>query len=559
MALWLGLPGALPAQEPGSALGEASHWNRQMLAPGLKHGSLTFTTWEGARDAVFAEVEFRYPATGVSFRFTEEGPWRGRPLVGATGENAVASALAVDTVPDLEQPATYSGLRLNENRMWSWDRRPGYQVLLHADGSARLMHRPERTAELRFEEGGAWPVVSLNGPLPEESGEVSIYTGPLEAGAPPLAAWPDELVLYTLSIPDWQGSITRALHPGTAGEPPEMVPSAAPQRRNVYLPEGELLAVLKPPAPEELEDLLARGEQATLHFETVQEERLARAVFPVSEVLLRGGEPRAEDLDRPLTGTLLGLDPAGRRLIALGQSRARRTEQSLSLHRALQHLIGEGYTEAALLASDGPALLPDVSRGQDHADAARRQVRSFLILHGDSPGMELAGTEGSMVRIDGIVVEGTRREFPLNQPGRLRDGRVTGEPDLAGFWASPAEPVDPNSTGEAAPGQARLRFLMPRPMHLHAVELVHAEAMGFDPRFNLRSYVLRGRNSRGDPWEELLRVRHDEPLPRERLTIPGSPRLSEVELLVLEPSFLPGGNVARLAEVHFWMPEEAGR
>ncbi len=557
VTLWLAGPPGLPGQDPG--FGEATHWNRHMLAPGLKHGTLTFTTWEGARDAVFVEGEFRYPAVAASLRIAGEGPWQALPLAQAAGEDRPAAAIAVDIAPDLEQAVTFSGLRLSESAMWSWDREPGYHLLLHADGSARIVHRGEGTAEIRFEDAGSWPVRSLNGPLPEEPGELSIYTGPVGAGERPVADWPRDMELHLLANEDGRpGSAVRMLHPGR-DETPLLIPSSAPQRANLRLGEAELLAVVKPPVPEELEGLLARGAPARLHFETSREERLARAVFPVSEVLMRGGQLRDTDLERPLDGVLLGVDPAGRRIAALGQSRARHTAQTLTLGRAVQYLVAEGYTEAALLSTDGPALVPDLARPHEHSGSAGRAVRSLLLLHGGARSVELAGAEGRAVRIEGIVVQGTRREFPVNQPGRLRDGRVTAEPDLAGFWASPSKPVSPDSTQLPQPEQARIRFLLPRPARLQALELVHAEAMGFGPQFNLRSYVIRGRASRENPWEELVRVRHDEPVPRERVALPGTPRLSEVELLVLEPNFLPGGNVARLAEIHFWSPEEQGR
>ena len=53
----------------------------------------------------------------------------------------------------------------------------------------------------------------------------------------------------------------------------------------------------------------------------------------------------------------------------------------------------------------------------------------------------------------------------------------------------------------------------------------------------------------------LASVRHDRPVERERVMLAAAPALAEIRLEILEPSFLAGGDTARLAEVFFWGPD----
>lgn len=549
-------PWPLSAQLEQTRLGEATQWNRRMTAPGLMHGSLTFTSPQGARDALFVEAEFRYPALSAAFRPAGEGAWAVLPLREALGPRPGAgAAIAIDPESGLAEATALEGLRLGGRELWSWDARPGPQFLLLADGGARLYHRPPRAGHVRFHDGSTWPIRSLNGVPPEEPGELSIYTGPLAANEPPVPAWPEDLLFHVLSWDEGTDAAARRLHPARVADGPALRLAAPASRASLSVPGTALLAVFKPPLPEELTGLLAGSEPWHLEFKLSATERLAQAAFPVEAILLQAGRPRTEALDEPLDGTLLGVDAPGRRLIALGQTRARRADQLLTLRTALTHLVAEGYHDVALLPHHGPGIVPDVEQLHQVPDVAGRGVRSLLVLEGGGGVIHLADSPQGVRRVEGITVSGTRREFPLNQPARLRDGRATVEPDLAGFWASPVEAV---GSGMDRSPRARIHFMLPAPMRIRAVELVHAEAAGFSPEFNLRGYAVRGRRERNEEWTTLLTIRHDTPVGRERLPLPGAPELAELEILVTDPAFLPGASVARLAEVIFWA-EEGGR
>ncbi|MCC5877390.1 MAG: hypothetical protein JJU11_14315, partial [Candidatus Sumerlaeia bacterium] len=105
------------------------------------------------------------------------------------------------------------------------------------------------------------------------------------------------------------------------------------------------------------------------------------------------------------------------------------------------------------------------------------------------------------------------------------------------------------------PGPTSVRFLMPRPIFLRAMEFVHAESAGFSSHFNLKSFRVWGRERSQSPWLLLAEQRHENPVDRERLILADAPRLAEVRLEIIEPNFLPGGDTARLVEVFFWGPE----
>jgi hypothetical protein len=250
---------------------------------------------------------------------------------------------------------------------------------------------------------------------------------------------------------------------------------------------------------------------------------------------------------------VLAVDRRGRRVMALSEFGDGARRFGVRAGDLQEFLASQGYEDAVALTEATPLLLPEVGdrRERDRSGAVLVAL-ALAAVPREAPLRVAAGPEG-LHRVNGMIISGTRREFPHNFPRALVDRDLGPTEGMGEFWASSFVAGAGPATGEGSPNTVTL--MLPRPIPVAAIEFVHAEASGFSPRFNLKHWRLHGRKVGSNVLMPLLDMRHERPVGRERLAIEGAPVLQSLVLEIVEPNFFPSGNTARIAELMVWSPE----
>lgn len=528
-------------------------WSRQRDDSGLSRGTYTFSGSFRSSQARFVEIQLAHPQLAVRFATPAEGPNRSQPLGVLARRLEGKVAIAHDPFPGFGEEFALRGLRAADGRLYSWPPE-GPHLLFRPEGAVELHSPGLAPATVAFDDGTTLPLLSVNGRLPS-AGEAggSLQTGEIATGTLPAVAWPSEVVAVVLRLPSPGGDIHRALLSPEATFVVDRVVNRAMLRTSP----AEAALILHPPLPEGLQERLATGDSLRIHLPLGSEVLSAAAVVPAGRWIVRDGDV-VEGLPDPyFLQNAVAVDPRLRRLLLVSPMDDGRGGAGIPPDQLAHFLREEGFPHGFELPGRSPSLLDQPAGRSSLAQAAAIQTRLAMVVAGASPALRVPEVDGDLFRITGVAVEGTRTEFLLNQPGRLTDERMAFTPGLDQFWAARVSTAASNSTRASQPAPSSLRFIMPRPLPVRVMELIHIEAAGFSPEFNLRSYRLWGRARGEAPWLLLAEVRHESPTERDRLLLPFTTPFSEIRLEVLEPSFLPGGNVARLAEVFFWGPEPA--
>ncbi len=525
---------------PRSQLVGYSDIESRGMAPGLTSGLARFQTRDGIRQSRFLRVDMGQPFLSVEVSLDEANPHDT-----ATLETRVLARSARSGIV-LQPPATGfgNGLVYTRRSLFSWPANGAPHLLLLPEGAARPAIPDDRPALVAFDDGTSLTLASVNGALPASPGEAAVYTGRLATRELPMVRWPAGLVGLLLRPVDLTQEVHRLLGNGPGDDFPFRAEDLLARDRLRVGP-GELLLVVHEQNAPALALLARDRARAAVRIPLPPEVRLAAAVVPTGPILRSAGRDLVPG-ETPVY-TALALDATGRHFMAIGApDDSFRAGVSLAALGTL--LASLDFTELVALPGNAPAVLADLQgRAADTGQGASAIAHAALVIAERPASFRLAGGEDGLQRIRGIAVQGTLREFPANFPRALQDRNAAPDPAANTFWASPA--TRPDGDPES------LLFLLPRPMRIGAIDILHAENAGFSPPFNLRAYRIAGRNRRDAPWQTLRTIRHEEPIARERLAFPDLPTLSEVRLDILEPNFLPNGDVARIAEVYFWSPE----
>jgi len=516
--------------------------SREPLFPGVETGTYVFNTRRGQTTALTIEAQLSHPRVYTDWLASTSGVLRAGELQPLAEEAEVRAVYGLELQPRIDGVASLQGVRFERGTLHSWPPK-GPHLLIRPEGSAAFVSLEPGTATLAFDDETSMTISALNGRLPASNVDGALYTGSLAA---------EDFV----NEPGWQECVLARLTPIASGPPaPERWLLPDPEKRRwqivevVDLANGRLraneagLVVRRSNEPKLRAVMERRGElRSTITLDPRIES--ARIVFPVGELLLQRGEVVAANPDEPF-GNAVFLDVTGTRLALMSSADFARRGIGLTATQAAEIFGGEGYTEAARLPITQHVLLPDVQRRDVNREQANTRVRSAL---GFRAGVEiLALPEGGagLSLLSDLVVEGLGTPFPVNGPLAVVDQRIGFDGGLGHFWAARWEP----------PAECGLRVRLPEPRRVGLVELVHAGAGGFSPELGLRAFRLEIRPSAQDPWSSVATIRHDNPVDRERIGIPGTPLVGELRLLVDEPSFVPGGNVARLVELYVWAAE----
>lgn len=534
------------AQQPG--LQGFSQVHSQEIAAGVRAGESTYSTETGLRGIEFLTVNLNAPMVSLELVTPLDGPLDSRPVRNLAESVNALSALGLDPRPLAHGTEVLSGLRLSKGALYSWPAGGEPHLLLRSEGGVEIVEPHMRPATLAFDDGTSLTLRSINGSLPVKPGEASVYTGTLRPGQPPMAAWTRSLIaselepvrrgisLHELFLE--HGTLERRLRPS----PPKPIDDVSTSR-------GEALLILPANTPESVLQRLASREPFRVTIPLEPREALASAVLPLKRMLAEGGERIDTAGPEDPIQNAIAINEAGRSVMMLSASRRFRGASTMQAAKLVEFASQEGFPIVAEISGPESMLLTTTDTGVQTVPAANVPVRLLLAVRNVAPTLEIPGTDGELYPVRGVIVEGTRREFPANYARALRDGKTGLTPELNTFWAA-------SFVESPAAGENVLLLLPPRPMRIAALELVHVEAAGFSPEFNLKRFRIDGRETRETNWRPLAEVNHEKPVARERIPIPDAPRLVEIRITILEPGFLKGGNVMRLSELSLWSPEK---
>lgn len=543
---WLVLP--VSAQQTG--VEDYASVQKRGLSPGIMQGTASFQGRRGITDLLFVEADLSMPLVSAELLFPGANPHAAPALESLAGSVRALSAMALE-------PAglgdSRDALRTGGGRLYAWPPDGGLHLMLQPEGAFRLGIPEPGRGVIDFDNGTSMTLVSVNGRFPTRSGEAAVYTGLLRAGELPVASWIGNPVAIVLE-PMQRGADPHAMFLPNESLDRQFRAMGTESRGTISTSTGQAVLIVQPPLETGLAEIVRQRGMLTITVELPLRESLAAGITPVSTPAVLNGIPSPDFSSAQVVRNALAFDDAGQKLILISPSRERARGFGIPLGRLVEFLSEGEFTNLLLLDDSRDLLVPRMDSTRDFREAAITPVRAAIALRPEAPTMEIVGVDANLHRLRSVIVQGTRREFPANRPGALRDENLVQQPGLDNFWAVPTEPYDPELQTRTENPNALL-FVLPRPMPVAAIELVHAEAAGFSPQFNLRGWRLLGRERRDVAWRELAVIRHDEPIPRERAFIEGTPNLIELRLEILEPSFLPAGNVARLAEVFLWSTE----
>lgn len=537
------------AMAHGQEVSAVRDTTRREEAPGLSTGVHTFNDGFGGTVAVdYVEVVTAHPQVLLSLHVPPGGPNVGAPLETLGADKHTVARLGWAPLPGLRDDWALRGMIQSEGRLYAWPP-AGEQLILHAEGAAERRTLTAGTMTLFLPDGTQRPIHSLNGELPPGAGELSIYTGELFARDLPAVAWPDTLLVVPL-IPEAPGADPHALFLVTDDSPRGWRTGAATLKPKLSATATEATLLVRMPAEPALLEQLREG--ATVRVDAVPDPRTATAsaVLPAGETVREGGEwhPGAE---RRLFRNAVALDEAGQRLLFLSVGDNPGRARTVAPLAGLESMLRQRDFPDLMLLPDREPLLALQSRGE--MPARTTPVRLAVAVASGRKVFAIADRSGNLKRLRPTAAQNSPGSFPGNLPSAAVDGRYARDGRLNHFWAARVDtprPPDAMPLGDEEPGV--LRFLFPQTARLAVVEVVHAEAVGFSPAFDLKAYRLVGRARADQPWQTLVEVRHDTPVARDRLTLQGSPRVREIRLVVDTPSFLPAGDTARVAEIIFW-------
>lgn len=534
------------------AQGSFRQEDRRALGVGVYRGTVAFGSSAGTIDHAFTEVRFN------------EGGWLagvtplGSPLV---AEDLLSLANSIDgrgamalLVPEEGGSAVFpSGLRISGGRLVGWPADERVHLLLRPEGGALLTTLSGTSPDggdpgpglVAWDDGTTLTLKSINGRPPLVPGEASVYTGPLEARAGPFVAMGEEL-LFLLLEPAERTTVLENMFRGDSAER-QWRPISVQTRGELRAAVGQavLAVAVGDGAEDRLKELVARrSARVTITAPLDQDSELAAAVAPVGDWLVRGGEIVApEGPQRPVYNAI-ATDDSGSRIVLWSVDPNRQRGLPIPLAQMAAFLREQGLVHAVAVADTRPTLLAD-ARARNARDT-RIATRYALVARNQALPVRLGAMIGDLYGVRGVIVEGTRQELPGNGPSSLRDGQIARNAELDGFWASPMP-----EGGRPLP----LRMALSRPRPIAAVEIIHASAAGFSPSMNVAEYQIWGRARRDGPWTMLREVKNATPTERDRVVLEGSPRLNDLRIDIVRPSFLKSASVARLAEVILYSPE----
>ncbi len=547
MLLVLLCPAFILSQQSG--IRGFSTLSMKVVDPGVRKGDIRFDTQEGVLEADLSEVDLTFERITLEVAVPVSGPLTYKSIsdLGLSVDGKSIFGLTLD--PKGSSDGLLKGLLLSDKHVYSWPPSNQPHIYVLSEGSVQIeIPAKPKDVSIGFDSGTSATLKSINGPLPELGNGVSIYTGELKGNDFPAVLWPDDAVIFTFQA---SGGHAGDIHKLLMDPEVTWVVDERSDRENLRVERNRGALVFLPPVDGAfIKDL---QDKASFQFDLQlrPKEKFAKSILPVDDWVTHKGYPLREVKNNERVKNGIAIDTTGRRVLFFTAKGERRSVQGLPMNLVLDYLRDDGYTDFVKFPTEEYLLINDLSNVDRSFGPSRAMIRSGLVSMQKRMSLELPQESGEFYRVEGMIIEAARETSMWNGPSTLVDGRLGEEESLENFWAMNLVEFDDN------PSRVRenpnfLKIVLPEPMAIGALDLVHAEEVGFSPQFNLKSFRIKGRLKREDSWEVLKEIRHDEPVSRERLTFEDLPRVSELQLEIIEGTFLSRANVVRLAELVLW-------
>ncbi len=521
-----------------------SRSDRQNVAPGIIQFQQSIRSSSGAGQVNGFEFHLYHPGASLDLGVAEEGFHFGGALPNFLPVGMQGAVVGLDLAPTFREGENLTGLRLKQNSIVSYSPDDRTHLIFPPQGGVKFYEPNFSPITMHFDEATSFGLVSLNGRLPENPGELALFAGPIAATSNLMTKWQGDLRFFSLERTRRSGQIL-----GPTGEANHAVRGPLRigrelQRAQVRLSENEAVLVVNGDVEPGLARFLTPGNEFTVRVLLSEEERLARAVLPIGERILKNGSPVEGLTERRENERIIAaLNNQTSRFVVLRFSGSGRDHSFERRYQILEYLVGRGFDEAVEIRGGNPEFWSTLGRQPE-----TRNFRTALMFLGQGPTLKGLEDYENYELIIPAVVSGTLREFPANQPINVANRQLGFSEKLDSFWAADFSA----DSRELANGVEALTFSFAVPVRLVAVDMFHAQGAGFSEMFNLKSYRLSGRTTTRDSWVTLREVRHERPVAIERVELGGNMELRQIRLEILEPNFMPGGKTARLMEMFFW-------
>lgn len=526
-----------------------SEQRRDSVGAGNSVGSILFKSRNDTVEAQFGIVDFTQRDVSAGLVTSLTGPVKSSPLATLGDATGADSIMAIDVDEGLSRSPGIRGMRYQDGRLFAWPA-DGTQMVLTAEGCAEFGPVNSGSAWLTIDGTTSMTLASVNGVAPLPGGAPVLYTGNLEATSAPAAFWT-------------KTSVALPLNPRRSGQDPHgmlvesrldraFLPGALIPGEEVATTNRQAVLLFAPPVPPIIEKAVRENRPITITVDLPARLRLARSVAPVGSVFLKGGG----EVETEGSTSLIASNCSTRKLLFMSLPDDTTGMKPIPRADMLKFLAKEGFTDAAWIPSRLPLFLPRVKNARDSRKASAVPARLAMAVLPSVAKLEVPGEQDGLFRVLGVRIEGTGKEFDRNGTRALQDERVSSSPFLTEFWAIPTpsfRSTDIKVGREEAPA---LKLTLPRSMGVSAIEIVHAEAVGFSPEFDLKGYRILGRDKATDQFRTLLEVKHEKPVARERLELDLG-RIRELRIEIDEANFIPAGDVARIAEIILWSREKS--
>jgi hypothetical protein len=508
------------------------------MVGGLRQGQYNFGTRRGQATVAVLEADFsggRLLAELVTPNGGLHTPEELQLLATRAGSRA---ALGLVRAPAIDATNVIAGLYYNRGQIFSWPP-VGHHLLLRPEGTLRVAEPEAGIATISFDASTSFTLVSLNGPLPSQRGEAALLTGPLTSGQLPQGLDLSGLMFLRLRPTATGADPTRLLAAEETGA--VWQPVAWQDSRTLRVEGGEVALATTSDHADWVRDAALRRPLATIRIPLPPQVREASVVFPLGREIIRASQPVAAAADQLWTN-VVALDATATRLMVISAPDVDRRNTAVPTEVLVDFMQQQGLVEAWAVESGTMMLLPDASRRDRWREAATARMRLGIGFREGTEALRVPEVSGDLERLTRVRFDPIGAVLPLNAAAAVGDLRAGFHGSLSHFWGAPFLPT--RETG--------IQMYLWEPRRVALVEVVHVSAAGFSPEFSLRAYRLEGRLNTTQPYRTLAAVRHDVPKERDRIVLEAPVPLGDIRLIVEEPSFLPAGNVARLAELYLW-------
>lgn len=513
----------LPARVEGQDVVPQDVRDRHTITPGLvyerhdrsvRHGRTIIETIELDPLRFFGSLEWREASAVTPI-----------PMRDAAPANAARSVFAFG----LEKSAMIA----NRGALRRWP--PEGPVLLRfPEGTLVLEELPTEPFHYAFDEGTSGTLrIGLEAIRLEQA---TLIPGPCEAESL-RAAVPRGMQARRITI---EGSVSDALWSAMISRSVLELPSGTPMEGFQPLAGNEAI-LLFPTAtevPEEGSVLRISGYLPLLY-------ELAEQVVATGPWLRRGGRELTSGLsDEDATRNAFALDAFSGRAWFLTAPFEGRGQVAATDEDWAAFAQRKGATDMVLLDEGAPALVADLGSAAWRDVRGRQPAVTMLLFREESAARHGNARTGAWKRV-GIESFGLQPPELLAHPkSALADLRVLPGGAADGFWSGRIDRGKPES--------AMLDVMLAGRVRVRGIEFLHAELAGFSPDWNLKGAIIHARDRPTDPWTRVAEFSSDSPRPRQRILFPLPPLATQLRIEITEPSFVSGGDMARLAEIIVW-------